>query len=214
MVTVSTAAATAAAAAAAELPLNGLLALNSRHLAPRTVIILDMGIFGFFLAISGLRERREDEGGPPFLSHLRGVASPVVLARPVGARRGQSETRAHPNIFLTSGGFHSGCRPETGLQQAIPHRRTQTGPSNEKVLTPSPSQVRGYSDNPHPLRSLGCLSVPLPSIKHNPHGDPATAAPGPPEELAEGFVVGQCVVVILRKQVVHIVKPPLSHELS
>lgn len=56
MVTVSTAAATAAAAAAAELPLKGLLALNSRHLAPRTVIILDMGIFGFFLAMSGLRE--------------------------------------------------------------------------------------------------------------------------------------------------------------
>lgn len=54
MVTVSTAAATAAAAAAAELPLKGLLALNSRHLAPRTVIILDMGIFGFFLAMRGL----------------------------------------------------------------------------------------------------------------------------------------------------------------
>ena len=54
MVTVSTAAATAAAAAAAELPLKGLLALNSRHLAPRTVIIFDMGIFGFFLAMSGL----------------------------------------------------------------------------------------------------------------------------------------------------------------
>lgn len=58
MVTVSTAAATAAAAAAAELPLKGLLALNSRHLAPRTVIILDMGIFGFFLAMSGLCEGR------------------------------------------------------------------------------------------------------------------------------------------------------------
>lgn len=57
MVTVSTAAATAAAAAAAELPLNGLLALNSRHLAPKTVIILDMGIFGFFLAMSGLWEK-------------------------------------------------------------------------------------------------------------------------------------------------------------
>lgn len=53
--TVSTAAATAAAAAAAELPLNGLLALNSRHLAPSTVIILDMGILGFFLAIRGLQ---------------------------------------------------------------------------------------------------------------------------------------------------------------
>lgn len=53
--TVSTAAATAAAAAAAELPLKGLLALNSRHLAPSTVIILDMGILGFFLAIRGLQ---------------------------------------------------------------------------------------------------------------------------------------------------------------
>lgn len=59
MVTVSTAAATAAAAAAAELPLNGLLALNSRHLAPSTVIILDMGILGFFLAIRGLQGRGE-----------------------------------------------------------------------------------------------------------------------------------------------------------
>lgn len=59
MATVSTAAATAAAAAAAELPLNGLLALNSRHLAPRTVIILDIGILGFFLAIKGL----EKQGG-------------------------------------------------------------------------------------------------------------------------------------------------------
>lgn len=61
--TVSTAAATAAAAAAAELPLKGLLALNSRHLAPRTVIILDMGIFGFFLAMRGLGDR-EVRAGP------------------------------------------------------------------------------------------------------------------------------------------------------
>lgn len=60
MVTVSTAAATAAAAAAAELPLKGLLALNSRHLAPSTVIILDMGILGFFLAIRGLQGRGEE----------------------------------------------------------------------------------------------------------------------------------------------------------
>lgn len=63
MVTVSTAAATAAAAAAAELPLKGLLALNSRHLAPSTVIILDMGILGFFLAIRGLQGRAEGEPG-------------------------------------------------------------------------------------------------------------------------------------------------------
>lgn len=57
--TISTAAATAAATAVAEVPLKGLLALNSRHLDPNTVIIFDMGILGFFLAISGLRKVRE-----------------------------------------------------------------------------------------------------------------------------------------------------------
>lgn len=95
MVTVSTAAATAAAAAAAELPLNGLLALNSRHLAPKTVIILDMGIFGFFLAMSGLWRRQEGEGGK------------------VGQGKDKNDTRAHPGI------------PERSLQQALPHRRAQ-----------------------------------------------------------------------------------------
>lgn len=35
-------------------PFIGLLALNSRHLAPSTIIILDTGIFGFLAAISGL----------------------------------------------------------------------------------------------------------------------------------------------------------------
>ena len=48
------AAAAAAAATAAADPLKGLLALNSLHLAPRMVIILDIGILGFFLAIRGL----------------------------------------------------------------------------------------------------------------------------------------------------------------
>lgn len=48
------AAAAAAAATAAVDPLKGLLALNSRHLAPMMVIILDIGILGFFLAIRGL----------------------------------------------------------------------------------------------------------------------------------------------------------------
>lgn len=57
-VTVSTAAATAAATAVADVPLNGLLALNSRHLAPNTVIIFDIGILGFFLAMRGLCESR------------------------------------------------------------------------------------------------------------------------------------------------------------
>lgn len=52
--TVSTAAATAAATAVAEVPLKGLFALNSLHFAPSTVIIFDMGILGFFLAIRGL----------------------------------------------------------------------------------------------------------------------------------------------------------------
>jgi hypothetical protein len=48
------AAAAAAAATAAADPLKGLLALNSLHLAPRMVIIFDIGILGFFLAIRGL----------------------------------------------------------------------------------------------------------------------------------------------------------------
>ena len=61
-VTVSTAAATAAATAVAEEPLKGLLALNSRHLAPSTVIIFDMGILGFFLAISGLGDTHSQTG--------------------------------------------------------------------------------------------------------------------------------------------------------
>lgn len=49
------AAAAAAAATAAADPLKGLLALNSLHLAPRMVIIFDIGILGFFLAIKGLK---------------------------------------------------------------------------------------------------------------------------------------------------------------
>ncbi|TFJ94994.1 voltage-dependent L-type calcium channel subunit alpha-1F-like [Platysternon megacephalum] len=60
--TAAAAAAAAAATAAAE-PLKGLLALNSRHLAPRMVIILDMGILGFFLAMRGLRGTRQNGGG-------------------------------------------------------------------------------------------------------------------------------------------------------
>lgn len=55
------AAAAAAAATAAGEDLKGLLALNSRHLAPRMVIILDMGILGFFLAIRGLKVHSDKE---------------------------------------------------------------------------------------------------------------------------------------------------------
>lgn len=51
--TCSATAAAATATAAAD-PLKGLLALNSLHLAPRMVIILDIGILGFFLAMRGL----------------------------------------------------------------------------------------------------------------------------------------------------------------
>lgn len=36
---------------------------------------------------------------------------------------------------------------------------------------------------------------------------------GPPEELAEGLVIGQRMVVGLREQVLHIVQAPLGHEL-
>lgn len=51
-----TLAAARAAVAAAE-PLRGLLVLNSRHLAPSTIIILDTAILGFLAAMSGLMER-------------------------------------------------------------------------------------------------------------------------------------------------------------
>ena len=57
----STATATLAAARAALAladPRRGLLVLNSRHLAPRTIIILDTAILGFFAAMSGLRRGR------------------------------------------------------------------------------------------------------------------------------------------------------------
>lgn len=53
------AAAAAAAATAAADPLKGLLALNSLHLAPRMVIIFDIGILGFFLAIRGLQTEKQ-----------------------------------------------------------------------------------------------------------------------------------------------------------
>lgn len=58
---VSTAAGTLAvarAALAAAAPLRGLLVLNSRHLAPRTIIILDTAILGFLAAMRGLERRR------------------------------------------------------------------------------------------------------------------------------------------------------------
>lgn len=79
-VTVSTAAATAAATAVADEPLKGLLALNSRHLAPSTVIILDMGILGFFLAIRGLSEQKTKAGGF-IVSHLIPVCTIFSFAR-------------------------------------------------------------------------------------------------------------------------------------
>lgn len=46
--------AVARAALAAAAPLSGLLVLNSRHLAPSTIIIFDTAILGFLAAISGL----------------------------------------------------------------------------------------------------------------------------------------------------------------
>lgn len=57
---VSTAAGTLAvarAALAAAAPLSGLLVLNSRHFAPRTIIILDTAILGFLAAMRGLGQR-------------------------------------------------------------------------------------------------------------------------------------------------------------
>lgn len=52
--TTATAAAAAAATEAPELPLKGLLVLNSRHLAPKTIIIFETAILGFLAAMRGL----------------------------------------------------------------------------------------------------------------------------------------------------------------
>lgn len=51
--------AVARAALAAAAPLSGLLVLNSRHFAPRTIIILETAIFGFLAAMSGLKEQQQ-----------------------------------------------------------------------------------------------------------------------------------------------------------
>lgn len=55
--TTATAAAAAAATEAPELPLKGLLVLNSRHFAPKTIIILETAILGFLAAMRGLVEK-------------------------------------------------------------------------------------------------------------------------------------------------------------
>lgn len=55
--TTATAAAAAAATDAPELPLKGLLVLNSLHFAPKTIIILETAILGFLAAIRGLEEK-------------------------------------------------------------------------------------------------------------------------------------------------------------
>lgn len=53
--TVATAVAAARAVVAAAAPRRGLLVLNSRHFAPRTIIILETAILGFLAAIRGLQ---------------------------------------------------------------------------------------------------------------------------------------------------------------
>lgn len=68
--TAAAAAAAAAATAAAE-PLKGLLELNSLHFAPKMVIILDIGILGFFFAIIGLQSRADQKGDSQL--HLKGI---------------------------------------------------------------------------------------------------------------------------------------------
>lgn len=55
--TTATAAAAAAATEAPELPLKGLLVLNSRHFAPKTIIILETAILGFLAAMRGLVDK-------------------------------------------------------------------------------------------------------------------------------------------------------------
>lgn len=67
----------------------------------------------------------------------------------------------------------------------------------------------------------GSLSACQPRLTQKPGSVPLTACghtavaagPSSPEELAEGLVVGQRVVVGLREQVIHVVQAPLGHEL-
>lgn len=54
---VGTLAVASATDAEAEAPLRGFLVLNSRHFAPRTIIILDTAILGFLAAMRGLAVR-------------------------------------------------------------------------------------------------------------------------------------------------------------
>lgn len=71
---VSTAAGTlavASAALAAAAPLRGLLVLNSRHFAPRTIIIFDTAILGFLAAISGLQGGGDRESSAKLKSKSR-----------------------------------------------------------------------------------------------------------------------------------------------
>lgn len=86
----STAAATLAAARAAVAvaePRRGLLVLNSRHLAPSTIIILDTAILGFFAAMRGLweevaymssQERRDSNKMKP-ISETQKIAWGITL---------------------------------------------------------------------------------------------------------------------------------------
>lgn len=66
-----TLAAARAALAAAE-PLRGLLVLNSRHLAPSTIIILDTAILGFLAAMRGLGEMARMVSNEPKKDKIRG----------------------------------------------------------------------------------------------------------------------------------------------
>lgn len=148
MVTVSTAAATAAAAAAAELPLKGLLALNSRHLAPRTVIIFDMGIFGFFLAMSGLHRgggrqrvraaqwRGQDPhvtpAGPThLLPHLEYVANWEKWAEWRAKEEDQARESRPPSTPLTS--YLQGWSPSNWVSRPSKTEGPEAGASSRTL---------------------------------------------------------------------------------
>lgn len=77
--TTATAAAAAAATEAPELPLKGLLVLNSRHFAPKTIIILDTAILGFLAAMRGLVEKWTRTEKKKKFKNKRGKESEVRL---------------------------------------------------------------------------------------------------------------------------------------
>lgn len=98
-----------------------------------------------------------------------------------------------------------------GPPATVTGRAREAGPAAKMkgvppLLPALPRVSDGLTATPHPRSQALSLCQPVAMQLWPP-------APSPPEELAEGLVVGQRVVVGLREQIVHVVQAPLGHEL-